>query len=46
MSARTIYRVYDSTGAWLRTFDSYVAAQTFCISRGRFDWPIKQVVIR
>jgi hypothetical protein len=43
---KTFYRVYDSTGAWLRTFSTYKEAQTFCISRGRFDWPIKQVSIK
>lgn len=35
------YRVYDNTGAWLRTFDSWKAAYTFCISMGRYDWAIR-----
>lgn len=34
------YRVYDTTGAWLRSFDSWKAAYSFCISRGRLDWRI------
>lgn len=44
--SKTAYKVYDSTGAWLRTFDTYKEAQTFRISRGRYDWTIKPVVIR
>ena len=35
------YRVYDTTGAWLRTFDSRKAAYSFCLAMGRGDWRIK-----
>lgn len=35
------YRIYDTTGAWLRSFDSWKAAYTFCISMGRLDWTIR-----
>lgn len=35
------YRVYDTTGAWLRTFDSWKAAYSFCLTMGRRDWQIK-----
>lgn len=43
---KTVYKVYDSTGAWLRTFNTYKEAQTFRISRGRHDWPIIPVITR
>ena len=36
------YRVYDTTGAWLRTFDSWKSAYFFCLIMGRRDWQIKQ----
>lgn len=35
------YKVYDTTGTWLRSFDSWKAAYTFCIAMGRLDWIIK-----
>lgn len=35
------YKVYDTTGHWLRTFDTYKQAFTFCYSCGRMDWLIK-----
>lgn len=35
------YRVYDTTGTWLRTFDSWKAAYSFCLAMGRRDWQIK-----
>lgn len=35
------YKVYDTTGTWLRTFSSYKEAHSFCLSRGRMDWQIK-----
>ena len=35
------YRVYDTTGAWLRTFDSWRCAYTYCLTMGRRDWQIK-----
>lgn len=35
------YKVYDTTGAWLRTFDSWKAAYSFCLTMGRRDWQIK-----
>lgn len=38
------YRVYDNTGAWLRTFDSWKAAYSFCLAMGRTDWQIKQTL--
>lgn len=43
---KKVYKVFDTTGAWLRTFSTYEQAFTFCISRGRYDWPIKTVTIR
>lgn len=33
--------VYDTTGAWLRSFDTYQQAFTFCLAMGRMDWLIK-----
>lgn len=33
--------VYDTTGALLRSFNSWKAAYTFCISMGRPDWSIR-----
>lgn len=35
------YSVYDTTGTYLRTFDTYKAAYAFCATMGRFDWRIK-----
>ena len=35
------YKVYDTTGAWLRSFNSWKEAHTFCAIMGRFDWVIK-----
>lgn len=35
------YNVYDTTGAWIGTFDSYREAYSFCLSMGRRDWQIK-----
>lgn len=35
------YRVYDTTGAYLRTYNSWKAAYTFCIAMGRLDWQIR-----
>ena len=35
------YRVYDITGAWLRSFDSWKAAYSYCIAMGRLDWTIR-----
>lgn len=35
------YRVYDTTGTWLRTFDSWKSAYTYCITMGRRDWRIE-----
>lgn len=35
------YRVYDTQGAWLRTFNTYKEAYSFCLSRGRMDWHIQ-----
>lgn len=37
-------KVYDTTGAWLRTFDSWKAAYSFCLAMGRRDWQIKQTL--
>lgn len=34
------YKVYDTTGAWLRTFNTYKQAYTFCLIMGRRDWRI------
>lgn len=35
------YRVYDTTGAWLKTFNTYKDAYSFCLVMGRRDWQIK-----
>nr|DAF71902.1 MAG TPA: hypothetical protein [Bacteriophage sp.] len=35
------YRVYDTTGAVLRTFSSWTSAYTFCLIMGRRDWQIR-----
>ena len=35
------YKVYDTTGAYLRTFDSWKAAYSFCLIMGRRDWRIQ-----
>lgn len=35
------YKVFDTTGAFLRQYNSWREAYTFCISRGRLDWTIK-----
>ena len=35
------YRVYDSLGNYLRSFNSYPQAMTFCIANNRYDWTIK-----
>lgn len=41
---KTVYKVYDTTGAWLRTFSTYKEAQTYRISMGRYDWQIRTVI--
>lgn len=42
---KRIYIIFDSTGAPLRHFDTFVQAETFRISRGRPDWQIKEQFI-
>ena len=39
--AKKKYRVYDSSGVWIRTFDSWKAAYEFCEIKGRPDWIIE-----
>lgn len=34
------YKVYDTTGSWLKTFNTYQQAFTFCLIMGRRDWLI------
>lgn len=35
------YRVYDTTGALIWTFNSYKSAREFCMASGRYDWIIR-----
>lgn len=35
-----MYRVYDSTGKYLRSFPTYKQAMTYKIACGRMDWKI------
>lgn len=35
------YKVYDTTGHWLRTFNTYKQAYFFCLIMDRRDWLIK-----
>lgn len=42
--AKTVYKVYDTTGAYLKTFSTYRDAQTFRITMGRYDWSIIPVI--
>lgn len=35
------YRIYDRTGAWVTSFNTWKEAHAFCVSRGRLDWTIK-----
>lgn len=44
MHKKTIYKVYDSQGGWLRTFSTLKEARTFKAIMGRQDWPIVPVV--
>lgn len=44
--SKTVYKVYDATGAWLRTFNTHKEARAFCISRGRYNWSIKQITVK
>ena len=37
------YGVFDSTGTLLKYFNTYKQAETFKISRQRYDWSVKQV---
>lgn len=35
-----MYHIYDTQGSLVGKFNSYQAAFTFLISRGRYDWKI------
>ena len=37
------YKVYDSTGTLLRTYDSYIGAHGYRMTMGRPDWHIECV---
>lgn len=37
------YGVFDSVGKLLRYFNTYKQAETFKISRQRYDWSVKQI---
>ena len=37
------YGVFDLVGELLRHFNTYEQAETFRISRQRYDWSIKQI---
>ena len=37
------YTIFDSYGNYLRSFPTYKQAFTFCYSRGRMDWLIKEI---
>lgn len=39
---RRKYKVFDTCNAYMGAFDTYQQALTYCISRGRTDWRIKQ----
>lgn len=39
------YGVFDLVGELLRHFSTYEQAETFRISRQRYDWSIKQIWI-
>lgn len=38
-----IYKVYDTTGAYLRSFKTYKMAATYRMVMGRPDWEIKTI---
>lgn len=40
------YGVFDSVGKLLRYFNTYKQAETFKISRQRYDWSIKQIWVK
>lgn len=42
--SKTVYKVYDATGAWLRTFSTYREAQTYRAGMGRPDWQIISII--
>ena len=37
------YGVFDSVGKLLRYFNTYKQAETFKISRQRYNWNVKQI---
>lgn len=37
------YKVYDSVGVYIKSFQSYDAANTFRVMNGRMDWKIKKI---
>lgn len=40
------YGVFDSVGKLLRYFNTYKQAETFKISRQRYDWSVKQIWVK
>lgn len=38
------YKVYDRCGHLIHTFNNYTSAFEFLISKGRYDWKIKETI--